>query len=74
MVVLKGLKVISDKYKNKVNVDDLISTLNKKEKQKLRKNKVLKLLKELQSITLNDGTVSKFVDSSDKKTWWTIDV
>ncbi|NLO23028.1 MAG: hypothetical protein GX116_01665 [Fibrobacter sp.] len=74
MVVLMGLKVLSDKYKNKVNVDDLISTLNKKEKQKLRKNKVLKLLKELQSITLNDGTVSKFVDSSDKKTWWTIDV
>lgn len=74
MDVLISLKLLSEKNKNKVNINDLLSTLNKKEKQKWGKRNVLKLLKELQNITLNDGTVSKFVDSSDKKIWWAVDV
>jgi len=74
MDVLISLKLLSEKNKNKVKIDDLVSTLNKKAKQKWGKRHVIKLLKELQNITHNDGTVSKFVDSSDKKIWWAVDV
>jgi len=74
MDVLISLKLLSEKNKNKVNINDLLSTLNKKAKQKWGKRHVIKLLKELQNITHNDGTVSKFVDSSDKKIWWAVDV
>lgn len=74
MDVLISLKLLSEKNKNKANIDDLVSILNKKAKQKWGKRHVIKLLKELQNITHNDGTVSKFVDSSDKKIWWAVDV